>query len=302
MDVAADCPAALVISCDLTDATRTREYAQAFPDRFLQVGIAEQNAIGIAAGLALAGRQPWVATFACFATMRCCEQVRTDLAYPNLNVKLVGHYAGVGFGTLGTTHYALEDVGLMRSIANMTILCPADGLETVKAMWAAAQHPGPVYLRLMAGRTLPVVYGQDYDFQIGQAVTLREGSAATILATGTMVTRALAAAEALGQEGIGVRVLDVHTIKPIDVEAITRAAKETGLIVTVEEHNVIGGLGSAVSEVLAELGGAPRLVRLGLPDAFMRIAGYNTMLERAGLTAEHMAAVVRAGVRQGPRG
>ncbi len=297
MDVAENVPQALVIACDLTDATRVREFSKRFPERFIQIGIAEQNAIGVAAGLALAGKMPFVTTFACFASMRCCEQVRTDLAYPNLNVKLVGAFAGVSFGTLGTTHYALEDVGILRSIANMTILCPADGLETVKATWAAAQHPGPVYLRVTGGRNLPILYDRDYPFTIGQAITLHEGNDATILATGSMVARGLAAADALGREGLAVRVLDMHTLKPIDAQAIRRAAQETALLVTVEEHNIVGGLGSAVSEVLAEIGGAPRLIRLGLPDRFGPIASYPTVLNRCGLTTENIAAVIRSGLR-----
>ena len=294
MDVAESFPQALVICADLTDATRVREFSKRFPERFVQVGIAEQNAIGIAAGLALAGKMPFVTTFACFASMRCCEQVRTDLAYPNLNVKLVGSYAGVAFGTLGTTHYALEDVGILRSIANMVVLCPADGLETVKATWAAAQYPGPVYLRLTGGRNLPIVFPQDYSFVIGKAITLREGADASILATGSMVSRALSAADALTGEGIAVRVLDVHTLKPMDAEAVRRAALETGLLVTVEEHSIMGGLGSAVAEVLAEMGGAPRLVRMGLPDRFVRIANYATILNRCGLTEQNIAQTVKS--------
>jgi len=285
VDIAKQKPEVVVVTADLADATKVREFSQTFPDRFFQVGIAEQNMVGIAAGLALYGKTVFATSFACFSSMRVCEQVRTDVAYPELNVKIIGSHAGYVMGTLGTTHYAIEDIGIMRSIPNMVILSPADGAEVVKATWAAAEYQGPVYLRFTGGENHPVVHNNDFDFQIGKAITLKGGHDITIIATGSLVAEALGAADLLEKDGISIRVLDMHTLKPIDAEAIRKAAAETKFIFTAEEQNIIGGVGSAVAEILAEEGSPARLVRIGTNDEFVHIATYPTLLERSGFTA-----------------
>ncbi|MBN1672315.1 MAG: transketolase [Kiritimatiellae bacterium] len=290
--VAEACPDVVVVTADLSDATRVTEYSRLFPDRFFQVGIAEQNLIGVAAGLALHGKIPFATTFAAFASMRCCEQVRTDVAYPDCNVKVLGADGGVVMGTLGTTHYGIEDIAIMRAIPNMTVLSPCDGAEVVKATAAAALHVGPVYLRLTGGKKMPIVYREDFSFEIGKAITLRPGDDATILATGTMVAKALGAADLLEARGLNVRVVDMHTIKPLDEDAVRSAAQETSLIVTAEEHTVIGGLGSAVAEIVSGLQDTPRLVRIGLPDRFGHIANYAGLLNGYGLTEPGIADAV----------
>lgn len=258
-------------------------FAQSYPDRAVDVGITEQNLIGVAAGLAARGKLAFVYGMAPFVTMRAFEQVRTDLAYNERNVKIVAVFGGLAAGPWGATHHALEDLALMRAIPGMTVLVPADLHETERAIRAAAEHPGPVYLRM--GAYLPV-HDRDYEFRIGRAIPLREGSQASIIATGTMVHPALQAHDRLKERGIQVRVLDVHTIKPLDVAAVRRAAEETGRIVTAEEHSVIGGLGSAVAEVLAEAG-VGRLARVGVQDTFCtEVASYPELCAKYGLTAD----------------
>lgn len=287
-----------VITADLSDASRVTEFRKRYPDKFYNVGIAEQNMVGIASGLALAGKTVFATTFAAFASMRCCEQLRTDMCYQKANVKLIGVDSGIVMGTLGNTHYAIEDISIVRGMPNLVILSPADGLEIVKATIAAALYKGPVYLRLTGGRNNPIVYKEDYNFDIGKAVTLREGKDVAIFATGTMVAVTLQAADLLKGKGIAARVVDIHTIKPLDAEVIKKAAKETGLIVTVEEHNILGGLGAAVAEIVAEEGNAPRLVRIGLPDSFGPIGTYAEQLERYGLTGENIANIVIRNLKQ----
>ncbi len=248
IDIAESHPEMMVVTADLADATRVKEFSKINPDKFIQVGIAEQNMIGIAAGLALSGKTVFATSFACFSSMRACEQVRTDIAYPRLNVKIIGSHGGYANGTLGTTHYAIEDFGIMRSIPNMVILSPADGAEIVKATQAAAEYNGPVYLRFSGIENHSIIYRRDFDFQIGKSIELIEGSDITIIATGSLVSEALKARNLLENEKIYARVIDMHTIKPIDKEAIKKASKDSRLLFTAEEHNIIGGLGSAVSE------------------------------------------------------
>jgi transketolase len=284
MDIGENCPDVVVMAADLSDACRVTEFSKKFPDRFYQVGIAEQNMVGIAAGFALGGKTAFVTSFSTFLSLRSCEQVRTDTAYPRLNVKMLGIDSGVAVGTLGATHYSIEDMGVLRCIPNMVILNPADGLEVVKATWAAVKHNGPVYIRLSGGKSLQAIYSEDYNFEIGKAVTVREGADITIIATGLMVSRSINAAKVLSDNGIEARVINMHTIKPLDVDVVKKAAGETKLVVAVEEHNVIGGLGSAVSEVLAEMDRAPRLVRIGINDEFPHIGSHDEILTRCGLT------------------
>ncbi len=274
-----------------------------FPERFRQMGIAEADMVGTAAGLAMRGKIPFVNSFAAFLCFRACEQVRLEVAYHRTNVKVVGSYAGISGGAAAPTHHAYEDLAVLRAMPNLVLLSPADAVETVKATWAAFEHQGPVYLRVGRADT-PQVYFGDYDFQIGKAVRLREGSDVTLIATGAgMVSGALEAAKALAEEGIGARVLNVHTIKPLDRDAVIAAARETGAMVTVEDHSVLGGLGGAVAEVVLSTHPAP-VVRLGIPDCFCETVGtFEEMLPEYGMDAPAiMAAAKRALAIKGGRG
>ncbi len=271
--------------------------AQEFPERAIEVGIAEQNLIGVAAGLALRGKVPFAIGMNPFVTMRCFEQTRTDVAYGCRNVKVIGGYGGgVMYGGWGCTHHAMEEIALMRLIPTMTVILPADAYETEQATGAAAATDGPFYISLAGGRLPVPTPEEEREFEVGKAVALREGDDATIIGTGPTVAEALRAGELLAAEGVRARVLSLHTIKPIDREAILRAAK-TRMIVTIEEHTVIGGLGGAVAEVLAEAGAGTPLKRLGLQDLFACMVGsYEDLKERFGITAEAIvAAVVAAG-------
>jgi transketolase len=257
------------ITADLAKSTKIGVLGEKYPDRLYNMGIAEQNMMGVAAGMALGGLTPFVTTFATFASMRACEQIRTDICYQNLNVKVIGTHAGVSFGTAGTTHHCTEDLGIMRTMANLTILCPADGMETVNALEAAYAYKGPVYIRINRGYDKPVYTSTDYPFEIGKAITLHEGSDMTIIACGAAVFRAREAAKILEKsDGIRVRVLNMHTIKPLDTDAVLKAVKDTRRIITVEDHNIIGGLGSAVADVIAESGKGCAFKKLGIPDIF----------------------------------
>jgi transketolase len=258
-------------------------FSQKYPQRALDVGITEQNLVGVAAGLATRGKLVFVYGMAPFVTMRAFEQVRTDLAYNEKNVKIVVYFGGLVAGPWGSTHHAIEDFALMRAIPGMTVMAPADAVETERCLRAAAALTGPAYIRM--GAFLPV-HEEDYAFQVGRAVPLRNGSDATIVATGTMVRPALDAHDALKARGVQAAVLDMHTIKPVDGDAVREAAKKTGRIVTAEEHGIIGGLGSAVAEVLAEAG-TGRLARVGVRDTFCtEVASYPELMEMQGLTAE----------------
>jgi transketolase len=258
-------------------------FAQKYPERALDMGITEQNLVGVAAGLATRGKLVFVYGMAPFVTMRAFEQVRTDLGYNRKNVKIATLFGGLVGGAWGSTHHAIEDFALMRVIPGMTVMAPADPHETERCLRAAAELPGPVYIRM--GAFLPV-HEEEYAFQIGRAVPLREGSDATIVATGTMVRQALEAHERLKARGVQAGLLDMHTIKPLDAAAVRDAAQKTGRIVTAEEHGIIGGLGSAVAEVLAEAG-AGRLARVGVQDTFCtEVASYPELCEMHGLTAE----------------
>jgi transketolase len=263
-----------------------------FPDRFLQIGIAEGDLVGTAVGLALRGKIPFVNTFAAFLSMRACDQVRFAVAGQGANVKLVGYVAGLSGCFAGSTHHCIEDIAILRTLPNLVILSPADAVETYKATWAAAAWDGPVYLRLGRAET-PQVYFGDYELTIGKAVVLAEGDDVALLATGNqMVAEAVAAAKRLGQAGIGARVLDVHTVQPLDREAVLAAAS-TGAVVTVEEHNVLGGLGGAVAELLAQEAPVP-LVRVGVEDRFCEAVGpYEEMVAHYGLDAAAIAAAAR---------
>jgi transketolase len=232
-------------------------FAAAHPERFFQIGIAEQNMTSIAAGMASMGLIPFTSTFACFASKRATDQVRIGIAQPRMNVKITGAYSGLLAGKTGKTHQSVQDIAIFRSMPEMVVLVPGDGVEVEKAVWAAAEYEGPVYLRLTRDPS-PVLFDAGYDFRIGKAVVLREGSDVTVVTTGVMAARALEAASTMSDEGLSVHILHVPTVKPLDIDAVLEAAARTGLVVTAEEHSVIGGLGGAVAEVLSE---HPRLLR-----------------------------------------
>jgi transketolase len=259
-------PRIVALEGDLKESTQSIQFEQAFPERYIDCGIAEQNMVGIAAGLALAGKIPMVHSFACFISMRTCEQVRTSVAYPRLNVKFVVSHGGISPGTAGTTHHSIEDIAIMRAIPNMTVFVPGDAEEAKQALHAALSYDGPVYIRLSASDTEDVYRGEDA-FAMGKGTLLREGKDACIITTGTLMAAGLGAADQLRQKGIGARVLQMASVKPLDEKMIRLAAEETRAIITVEEHTILGGLGGAGCEIVAEIGGA-RVKRLGIKDRF----------------------------------
>ncbi len=277
----------LVLDADLAKATKTITFKKEFPEKFIDCGIAEGNMMGIAAGLATVGYTVFASSFAMFAAGRAFEQVRNSIAYPKLNVKIGATHAGISVGEDGASHQCCEDIALMRSIPGMVIINPADDIEAIQAVHAAADFDGPVYMRF--GRlAVPRVNAEDYKFEIGKGVELKDGKDVTIVATGLMVAPALEAAEMLKADGIDARVINIHTIKPIDKDILVKAAKETGAIVTAEEHNVIGGLGGAVCEALSEEYPVP-VVRLGVEDTFGKSGPALELLKIYGLDAEHIA-------------
>lgn len=286
----------VVFDADLSKSTKTDSFKKVFPDRFFNCGIAEANMMAVAAGMASTGRIPFASTFAMFAAGRAFEPIRNAIGYPHLNVKIGATHAGITVGEDGATHQCNEDLGLMRTIPGMVILNPADAVEARAAVLAAIRHNGPVYMRF--GRlAVPVIYDQDsYAFEIGKGKLLREGSDVTLIGTGIMVSESLAAAELLEKEGIRARVIDIHTIKPIDREIIAAAAKQTGAIVTAEEHNVIGGLGSAVCEVTAELAPVP-VLRIGVQDIFGKSGKAAELIGEFGMSAADIAEKAKQAIR-----
>jgi transketolase len=276
----------VVLDADLSGSTRTAKFGKAFPHRFFNMGVAEQDMIGTAAGLASAGKIPFASTFAIFQTGRAWEQIRQSICYPNLNVKLVASHGGITVGEDGATHHCIEDIGLMRVLPNMTVIVPADAYEAEKAVVAASEYQGPVYIRVSRDKS-PVLFDEGYVFTIGRAKEIRAGWDLTFIATGLMVCAALDAAEALAGKGIGTRVVNMSTIKPIDQEIIVAAAEETGAIITAEEHSIIGGLGSAVAEVISETHPVI-LKRIGIGDRYGASAKPHILLEEFGLTTKHL--------------
>ena len=277
----------LVLDADLAKATKTIVFKKEFPEKFIDAGIAEGNMMGVAAGLSTVGYTVFASSFAMFSAGRAFEQVRNSIAYPKLNVKIGATHAGISVGEDGASHQCCEDIALMRSVPNMVIINPADDVEAYQAVLAAADFDGPVYMRF--GRlAVPRVNSEDYKFELGKGVTLKDGKDVTIVATGLMVNEALLAAEELKADGIDARVINIHTIKPIDREILVKAAKETGAIVTAEEHSIIGGLGSAVTEVLCEEYPVP-VLRLGVEDTFGKSGPAVELLKIFGLDAKHIA-------------
>lgn len=285
----------VVLDADLSKSTKTADFKKVFPERFFNMGIAEGNMMAVAAGMATCGKIPFVSTFAMFAAGRAFEQIRNSIGYPHLNVKVCATHAGLTVGEDGATHQSIEDIALMRTIPGMTVLCPADDIETEAAIKAVAEMEGPCYVRLGRAAVNTVSDFQEYEFKIGKGVTLREGKEATIVATGIMVDAALEAYNLLAEEGIKVRVINIHTIKPIDTEILVKAARDTGLIVTAEEHSIIGGLGSAVSEVICENHPAP-VLKVGVKDTFGESGKPAELLKAYGLTAEDIVKTVKKGL------
>lgn len=289
-------PNLVVLDADLSGSTMSKDFAAVCPDRFFDMGIAEANMVGVAAGMATCGKKPFVNSFAMFAAGRAWEQVRNSVAYPGLNVKVVGSHGGLSVGEDGATHQCIEDLAIMRAIPGMTVLCPCDAHEMHQAVKALLAYDGPAYLRL--GRlAVETVTDQvpGYEFAIGKGALLRPGTDVTVVAVGMMVQMALAAAEQLAGEGLSVRVIDMHTIKPLDTDLLLRAAKETGCLVTTEEANVVGGLGSAVAECLSGAFPVP-LVRHGVEDVFGRSGAAQKVLEAYGLTVEGIVDKLRQAI------
>lgn len=292
-ELGAKYPELVVLDADLSGSTMSKTFARAFPDRFFNMGIAEANMTGVAAGLASCGKKPYISSFAMFMSGRAYEQIRNSVAYPRLNVKCAGSHGGLSVGEDGATHQCIEDIALMRAIPGMAVLNPCDAHEMRLAVAALMEYDGPAYIRLgrMAVETVTDAL-PGYEFAIGRGAELRGGTDVTIAATGLMVQRALSAADLLASEGVSARVLDIHTIKPLDSRLILAAARETGCIVTSEEHSVIGGLGEAVASLVAESCPVP-VVRHGVEDEFGRSGKAEAVLEAYGLTAEGIAEKAR---------
>jgi transketolase len=286
----------VVLDADLSKSTKTADFKKVCPERFINMGIAEGNMMSTAAGIASCGKIPFASTFAIFATGRAFEQIRNSICYPKLNVKVCATHAGITVGEDGASHQSVEDISLMRSIPNMTVICPSDAVETEAAIKAITEYNGPCYVRLGRSGVNIINDTPEYKFEIGKGVELKVGTEATIIATGIMVDAALEAHEILKQEGINVRVINIHTIKPIDVEIITKAAKETGVIITAEEHSIIGGLGSAVAEVTSENFPVP-VIRVGIKDVFGESGKAEELLKAYGLTAEEVVNAVKKGMK-----
>ncbi|MBP3624528.1 MAG: transketolase family protein [Peptococcaceae bacterium] len=282
----------VVLEADLSKSTKTSDFKKVYPERHFNMGIAEQNMLGVAAGFAAAGKIPFASSFAVFATGRAYDQIRNSIAYPNLNVKIAATHAGLTVGEDGGSHQMLEDIALMRALPNMTVIVPADGIETKQAIKAAAEYEGPVYIR-MGRPKVPVLFDENYTFEIGKGVVLNEGTDVTLVGTGIMVSKAVEAAELLAAEGISAAVVNISTIKPLDAELIIAQAQKTGAVVTCEEHTIYGGLGSAVAEVLVENCPVP-MARVGVADKFGESGLPDELLEKYGLTAANIAAQAKA--------
>lgn len=285
----------VVLDADLSKSTKTADFKKVCPDRFINMGIAEGNMMAVAAGLAACGKIPFASTFAMFAAGRAFEQIRNSICYPKLNVKICATHAGITVGEDGASHQAIEDISLMRSIPNMTIINPSDAVETEAAIKAIIEYKGPCYVRLGRSAVNIINDNADYKFEIGKGSLLREGKDATIIATGIMVDAALEAYNILAEEGIRTRVINIHTIKPIDEEIITKAARETGVIITAEEHSIIGGLGSAVAEVVST-NYPVSVLRVGIKDVFGESGKPAELLKAYGLTAEDIVKEVKKGI------
>lgn len=287
-------PEVVALTADLGKSTKIGMFGDAFPDRFFNVGIAEQNMFGMAAGMAKAGLTPFLSTFSTFASLRSADQLHSDICYQNVNAKVIATHSGTSFGQAGSTHHAICDLAVTRSLPNLTVICPADGMETVNAVRAAYETPGPFYIRINRGFDRVVYPNTDYGFELGKAVELHEGTDLTIIACGSCVFQAIQAADFLdSSDGLKIRVLNMHTIKPIDREAIEKAVMDTRRIITVEDHTVIGGLGSAVAEVVVEFGKGCAFKKLGLQDEFAPIGLHEDIMSILGIDSNGIIEAVR---------
>lgn len=292
LDLAKNDDRVYAVDGDLANSTKIDIVAMEKPEKFLQMGIAEQNMLSVCSGLASTGLQPWAVTFAAFLSKRALDQIQVQIAQPKLNVKMVGAYSGLLTGLTGKTHQALEDIAIFRTLANMVVIAPADSVEVEKVMRAVNQYDGPVYIRL-ARDAYPYLFEEDYEFEIGKAVTLREGKDVSIISTGTQTSRSVEAAERLAEKGISVEVVHMPTIKPLDEAAIVATAQKTKLVVSAEEHSILGGLGSAVAEVLGEQY-PTQLLRIGVEDRNAESAPNEELLNKYGLSVEHMVTKISA--------
>ena len=287
-------PEVVALTADLAKSTKIGDFMKEFPERFFNVGIAEQNLLGVAAGMAKSGLVPFASTFSQFASFRAADQLHTDICYQNVNVKVIATHSGTSFGQAGSTHHAICDLAVTRSIPNLTVIVPADGVETYNAVMAAYETPGPFYIRINRGFDRVLYKDSNYGFEVGKAVTVKEGTDITVIACGSCVFQALQAAEFLEKtDGLKVRVLDMHTIKPIDKEAIQKAVFETRRIITVEDHNILGGLGSAVAEVVVDYGKACAFKKLGIPDKFAPIGLHEDIMSIVGSDSNGIIEAVR---------
>lgn len=284
-------PNVVVLDADLAGATKTDMFAKQFPDRFFDMGIAEANMMATAAGFATCGKIPYASTFAVFAAGRAYDQIRNSICYPKLNVKICATHCGVTVGEDGATHQMIEDLSLMRTLPNMTVMSTSDDTQTKWAIKEIAKIQGPVYLRL-ARMEIPIIYDENTKFEIGKAIQIGEGTDGTVFATGITVSEAIKAQEILKQEGINIRVVDMHTIKPIDKEIIIKSAKETKKLISIEDHNIIGGLGSAISEILTEEY-PTKLIRLGIKDVFGKSGKAEELIKYFGITADNIIEVMK---------
>jgi len=284
----------MVMSADLASSSGLERFRTAHPEKFINAGIAEQNMVGVAAGLAKEGFNVFASSFSPFIAMRASEQIRMNLGYMELNVKAVAIGSGIGMGFLGNSHFGIEDVAVMRSIPNITVVSPADCAEVVKLVKAAANYKGPMYIRLTGSANCPIVYSDDYEFEIGKSITLNEGKDVTLIANGSMVYQSIKAAELLSEQGISASVINMHTIKPLDTEKLQYLVEQGKPIVTIEEHSKIGGLGSAVSEFLSPLGSGVKHLTIALPDAFIKTGAYDYMLKDQGLDAESVSQKIKS--------
>lgn len=289
MEIGENQPEALMLTADLCFFSGLERFKEKFPDKMYNFGIAEQNMIGAAGGLAKEGFIPFVSTYASFCSSRCADQVRVNMSYMKLPIKMIGLTAGYGAGILGATHMSVEDIAFMRSLPNIIVLSPADCTEIIKCMIAVSKTEDPTYIRLSGPVNTPIIYKKDYDFEIGKSIKLKEGKDICFIATGSMVSQTLKATEILEEKGISCSVINMHTIKPLDQDAIVNASSKHMLIVTVEEHSIYGGLGSAVSEVLAKEYNHAPLEIIGIKDLFVKPGDYQFQIEQSGLTAKQIA-------------
>jgi len=296
LEVVENNPDVYLLSGDLGRSSGLLRVMTTYPDRFLNAGIAEQNLIGVSAGLAKEGLIPFASSFAPFITHRCADQVRMNMGYMHLNVKTVGLASGISMSGHGNSHYGVDDLSFMQTIPGMVILSPCDCSELIKCIDAACEYKGPVYLRLTGEPGIPTVYSEDFNYKIGKSITLKEGEDVLIVATGSQVHTSLDAANLLEEKGISAKVVDMHTIKPLDLEPFENISKSCKLIVTVEEHGVLGGMGSMISQYAATKGGLPKVLNIGLPEEYLKPGSYAYMLDKYGLTAEKIAENILAQV------